>query len=370
MADTQPTLQDKTQKAFLSLTLITQACHGVLNTNFVTPTPKPSWFDDLSSKLDTAKTLATQWVADLAPNVTGGVPLAVLNYGTTYSALTQQIQAIVAANPNASGADNPAVKQVAQLVAALQQSLAQVLASAAATDQQLKTWGTAMQASHDALSSGAANIQSAETALQGDINKMNAAIKALNATITGENQAIAVSAGAIGLGIFLTVIGIALAPETGGATLLLAGTGGLLVVGGAVTWGVMQDKINKQYDEISKDQQQLNDDQRQIVALQGLATSTDQAVTYIATATSALSDFRTSWAVFEGELQGVADKLASAEASLSTIVQGAFTNAAAQEWALATSFAQQLSGASVQLATANMAMDGSTSHLSVLKKAA
>jgi peptidoglycan hydrolase CwlO-like protein len=370
MADTNTDLQTKTQNAFLSLTLITQACHGILNTNFTTPSPKPTWFDDLSAKLDAAKVLATQWVDQLAPNVTGGVPLQVINYGTTYAALTAQIQAIVQANPNATGANNPAVKQVAELVAALQAELATTLTNADATAKQLTAWGDAMQASHDALSSGAANIQSAETALQGDINKMNAAIKALNDTITGENKAIAASAGAIGLGIFLTIVGIALAPETGGATLLLAGTGGLLVVGGAVTWGVMQAKINKQYDEISKDQQALNDDQRQLVALQGLATSTDQAVTYIANASSALSDFRTSWAVFEGELQGVASKLASAEASLSTIVQGAFTNAATQEWSLATAFAQQLAGTQVQVATANMSMDGSTSHISLLKMAA
>jgi hypothetical protein len=106
------------------------------------------------------------------------------------------------------------------------------------------------------------------------------------------------------------------------------------------------------------------------VALQGLATSTDQAVTYIAHASSALSDFRTSWAVFEGELRGVATKLASAEASLSTIVQGAFTSAAAQEWRLATAFAQQLAGTQVQVATAKMSMDGSATYISLLKMAA
>ena len=71
----------------------------------------------------------------------------------------------------------------------------------------------------------------------------------------------------------LLVVGIALAPETGGASLLVAGTGGLLIVGGAVTWGVMQSKINAQFDEIAKDQKELDDDKRQLVALQGLASA-------------------------------------------------------------------------------------------------
>lgn len=166
------------------------------------------------------------------------------------------------------------MKQVAELVGALQNEMTQLIGNADATTAKLIAWGDMMQHSHDALSSGAANIQSAEADL---------------------------------------------APETGGASLLVAGTGGLLVIGGAVTWGVMQHKINEQYDEIAKDKKELGDDQRQMVALQGLATSTDQAVTYITTSTSALSDFRTSWTVFEGELKGVASQLAKAEASLSTI---------------------------------------------------
>ncbi len=361
-----PEFQAKTQASFLSLTLITQAAHGILNTTFTAPTPKPAWFDELSAKLDVAKVNARTWIDSLAPEVTAGVPLQVINYGTTYSAISAQIMQIVNAHPDATGADNPYVKQVAQLVAALQSELKSILANADATSRKLVVWGDAMQKSHDDLSSGAATIQSAETDLQADINKMNTAIKNLNDTIAAENKAIAGSAGAIGLGLILTVVGIALAPETGGASAwLVAGTGGLLVIGGAVAWGVLQHQINEQFDEIAKDQKELDDDNRQMVALQGLATSTTQAVTYTSTATQALSDFRTSWAVFEGELQGVSDKLSKAQASLSTIVQGAFTAAASQEWDQATAFAQQLASASVQVATAEMPMDGKVTQVTL-----
>ncbi|MDD1015697.1 alpha-pore-forming cytotoxin MakA [Pseudomonas rubra] len=363
------TLQNNTQSSFLSLNLITQACHGVLNTNFTAPSPKPSWFDDLSSKLDAAKATAQDWIDNLAPEITGGVPLQVINYGSTYSALSAQIQQIVQAHPDASGADNMYVKQVNQLVDALVQELTAVLKNADATSKKLTDWGDKMQKSHDDLTSGAANIQSAEADLQGDINKMNEAIKALNQTIANENKAIAASAGAIGLGILLTVVGIALAPETGGASLLVAGTGGLLVVGGAVTWGIMQKKINDQFDEIAKDQKELGNDQRQMVALQGLASSTSQAATYITTSTSALSDLRTSWNVFEGELSYVSEELKKAEGSLSTILQGAFTAAASKEWDDATTFAQQIAGAPVKLATANMPMDGPTVQVALLRVA-
>lgn len=349
-------LQAQTQSAFVTLNLITQACHGILNTTFIAPSPKPSWFDDLSSKLDEAKIHAKDWIDNIGPNITGGVPVQVIDYGTTYSAMTDQIMSIVQAHPNAQGATDPYVIQVHELVSALEQQVQTIITNAQATQKSLKNWGDLMQASHDALTTGAANIQSAESSLNADIQKMNEAITQLTNTIHEENIAIAASAGAIGLGLLLLVAGIALAPETGGTSLLVAGTGGVLIIGGSVTWGVMQHKINEQFDEIAKDQAELTDDNRQIVALQGLATSSNQAILYITDADNSLSDFRTSWTVFQGELQGVLSKLQSAEAALSTIVEGALTQAASKEWADATQFAQSLANAPVQVAVKQLPM--------------
>lgn len=350
-------LKQKTQSAFVTLSLITQACHGILNTSFVAPDPKPSWFDDLQAKLDQAKTVATDWIQNIAPNVTGGVPVQVIDYGTTYGAMSAEIQSIVQQYPDAQGADDPHVKQVHALVAALEQSVQTIIGNADTTANSLKAWGAQIQAAHDALSSGAANIQSAETDLSTDITRMNDAISTLNETIHKENIAIAASAAGIGVGLLLLVAGIALAPETGGASLIVAGTGGALIIGGSVTWGVMQAKINAQFKEIAADQKELDSDKAQLVALQGLASASSQSITYTTDSSNALSDFRTSWSIFQGELQGVMTKLKSAEASLSTIVAGAFTDAAATEWADATDFAQSLANAPVSVPVKQLPMD-------------
>ena len=344
-------LQAKTKKSFITLTLITQACHGILNTTFIAPDPKPKWFDDLNKKLDNAKANAADWINNLAPDITGGVPLQVINYGTTYDALSAQINDIVTAHPTACGKDNQYVKEVHELISALESSISEIITHAENTSSSLEAWGEKMQKSHDDLSKGAANIQNAEADLSSDIGKMNAAIKALHATIAKENIAIAASAGGIGLGLILLVAGIALAPETGGASLLVAGTGGLLVVGGAVTWGVMQAKIDKQFDEIAKDQKELNSDKRQLVALQGLASASSQSISYINTSTTALSEFRTSWSVFQGELEAVKDKLQKGEDSLEVIVAGAFAAAAQKEWDVATAFASEIASAKITLAS-------------------
>lgn len=348
---TTPSTNDTTATGFAALQIVTAACHGILNTSFTAPNPKPTWFDGLAKDLDAAKVLAKQWIDDIAPQMTASVPTHVIDYGTTYAAISEQIVDLLTKNPTAKGKDNPVVQQVFALIQALEQELGGIITEVSGTQGQLKTWGDAMQKAHDDLFNGAANIQSAMTDLSTDINKMNSAIQGLKDQIAGEQTAIAVSAAAIGVGLFMLVAGIALAFVTFGAGAVVAGVGVAAIVGGAVTWGVMQDKINKQFDEIAKDQKRLNDDQRQLVALQGLSLSANTAVSATATATSALSDVKVMWAVFQGELQGTLDKLEKTDMELQAIVNKAFVLAAQKEWNLAVDFAQKLVGMNVPVDT-------------------
>ena len=191
LKDSDTSLNEKTQKGFVTLTLITQACHGVLNTTFVAPDPKPPWYDDLLTKLDAAKVVAADWINNLAPEVTSSVPVAVINYGTTFDALCTQIRSIADAHPDAQGKDNPYVIQVNALVGALIGQVNLIISSVDGAGVKLKGWGIKVQTAHDDLAKGAVNIQSAEVALQGDIDKMNNAINTLRDTIHQENMAIA-----------------------------------------------------------------------------------------------------------------------------------------------------------------------------------
>lgn len=334
----------KAQTGFLSMQVVTASSHSVLNTQFVPFTPKPKWFDDLNAKLDAAKVVAGVWINDLAPKLTASIPNHIIDYATTYDAMTTQILALVAKDPMAKGKDNPTVQQTFALIDALSTEVGKIIKDVVAMEDKLKNWGKDMQKAHDDLSSGTTNIQNLEIELQGDIDKMNNAITNLRTQIDGENKAIAISAGAIGVGVFIGVIGIALAPVTAGQSLWLTGAAGLVVVGGAVTWGIMQSKINGQFDEISKNQQKIADEKRQIVALKGLEMSSGSAITSMANGLQALSDVRTQWQVFAGELQGVKNKLDSADEELYAIVNKGYVEAAQKEWHLALDFAQQLIG--------------------------
>ena len=360
MTDSTDTTQNDETVAtsFTSLRIVTTSCHGVLNTTFTAPDTKPDWFDDLDAKLAAAKVLANQWIDDIAPDMTASIPAHVINYGTTYAALTDQIVELLDQDPTASGKDNTTIQQAFALMSALKTSVSSIITEVEATETQLTTWGDNMQTAHDDLFDGAANIQSAETDLQTDIDSMNSAIDGLKAQIDAENKAIAAGAAAIGIGVLALVAGIALAPETGGASLIVAGIGGAAIIGGAVDWGVMQSKINDQFDEINKDQKQISSDQQQLVALQGLSLSANSAISSIATATQALSDVKTMWTLFQDELQGTLDKLDQADEELMAIVDKAYILAAQKEWNLAAEFAQKLTDTSYDVESKTVSMDG------------
>jgi len=326
---------------------------------FVAPSPKPDWFDDLNSELVVAQKLAQQWIDTLGPQVTSTIPLQVINFGSDFLAATNAIISIANANPTAQGADNPYVMEIRMIIEqTLLPPLQAVLAQMDDTSTMLATWGNAMQQAHNDLASGSTNIQAAEIDLQNDITKMNTAISSLQSEIDAENKAIAASAAAIGIGIFALVVGIALAPETGGASLLIGGgIGAAGIIGGGVTWGVMQSRINSQFDEIAKDQQELADDQRQLVALQGLQMASSNAVSSIEMATQSLSKLQTQWSTFDGEIKNVIDQLNQADQAISVIVQSVFTSAAQTEWKAAMDTANSLVNAKIEIQTQTLPMD-------------
>lgn len=355
--DQSKDLNQNTWAGWSTLHIITASCLAVQNTTFTAPDPKPDWFDTLNSALVNAKTVAADWVNNISVEVTKSIPTSIVDYGTDYAAFSQRIREIANAHPDATGADNQYVKQVNTLIETLLTALNEILSNVEKVSESMKSWGEQMQAAHDNLTTGAANIQAAEADLKADIDKMNSAIANLHKMIDGENKAIAAAAIAVGVGIFAMIAGIALAFVTFGAGAVVAGAGAVAVVGGAVTWGIMQHKINEQYDQIAKDQKELDQDKRQLVALQGLAQASNLCISSISNATAALADFRASWGVFQGELEGIVTKLKAGEASLSTLVAGTFTDAAEKEWALVMEFAQSLLNQKVETTKHEMSIE-------------
>ncbi|HEX8071128.1 MAG TPA: HBL/NHE enterotoxin family protein [Pyrinomonadaceae bacterium] len=347
---------DATSSGFASLQIVTAACHGVLNTQFIAPSPKPAWFDALNKDLDTAKVRAHDWIDNIAPKMTASIPGHVIDYASTYKAVTDEIVTLLRNNPKAKGKDDPVVQQVFELIEALRDSINPIIAEIEATNTRLTEWGNKMQQSHDDLFKGAASIQAAQIDLQAHIESMNNAIKGLKDKIQSENLLVAGGAATLAIGLTVAVVAVALAPVTGGASLVVAGIAGLAAIGGGVTWGVMQGEINKQFAEIAEDQKKIADDKRQLIALQGLSLSASTAVTAIATATRALSDVKMLWSFFQGELEGTLKKLDSADETVAAVLNITRVVAAQNEWNKAVEFAEQLVGKPVKVEVRPMPM--------------
>ncbi len=347
--NTQPKLTDsqqKTQSSFLSLQVITASCHAILNTTFIVPAVKPVWFDDLNSKLDAAKANASDWINNIAPDLTAGIPNQVIDYAATFQASIEAIKELYQQNPTASGKDNPIVKQAAAILSNLSAEVEGKVSNVDTMSQRLTDWGNKMQKSHDDLSTGAGAIQNTLIDLQTDIGKMDNAIKNNLDAIQQLNKNLVYAQVAVGVGIFMLVAGVALCVATAGTASVVAGgvaaLGAAAIIGGAVTWGVLQKQIDDDYADIAKEQKQKAADQQQIVALKGIAMATNQAVSFIETATNTLSDFRTGWSLYKDELIGVQDKLDKGASMSSLVMEKVFADAAQNEWTLAVEFAQQL----------------------------
>ncbi|CBS91127.1 alpha-pore-forming cytotoxin MakA [Azospirillum lipoferum] len=329
-----------------SIVLITNACHAILNTQLTLPDgmTKPTWFDNLVTKLDAAKALATEWINTLAPELTASLPNKVINYDTQYNAITNQIIRIADAHPMARGADDPNVKLVFELISALKTEVGKIHDDVAAEDKKLLDWGTRMQKAHDDLSQGVTSIQAAEADLAADISKMDGDINRLKAEIDGLNKKIAAAAIGVGLGIFAAIVGVALCFVPGGQVVggVVIAIGAAAIVGGGIAWGVMQSKVNGDYDQIAKDQKQQNVDNQQLIALRGLEVATSQSISSIAMATAALSNVRALWKLFAGELEGVINQLNQADKGLALIVNEAFVQGAQDEWKLCAELATQM----------------------------
>lgn len=347
--------QKKTQSAFLSVCAITAQCHALLNTSFNPPPTKPAWFDDLNSKLNDAKDAAKEWIDIIAPDISSTIPDLIINYQSSFSSAVDNIKELYTQNPNAKGKDDPTVQQAAYILNLISSQVKQQEGKVRDMSQRLSNWGEKMQKAHDALKSGATNIQNAETDLQTDIDKMNTSIDTNQKLIDEMNKRIIYAALAIVGGIFLAIVGVAIAvasvgtAATIGAGIAVIGVGG--IAGGAAVWGMAQHQIDEAYSAISDEQKQKNADQQQLIALQGIALASNAAISCIEVATSTLSTFEITWGLLDKELQDVIAKLDNGASMDQIIGQKFFSESAYNEWEKSVDLANTLAGAAADISS-------------------
>lgn len=315
---------------------------------------KPGWFDPLVTKIDDAKVVASTWSDSLLNEVVKTVPGQILNYGPTFREAVAQIQDIAFQHPDARGKDNQYVIEVVELLEAIKGQICPILKDVDNTTKKLKQFQSNLQVAADKLNEGVNSIQNAEAELQQDITKMNAKISSLEDEIKKMQWGVAAGGITTGVSLILIVGGIALAPETGGVSLLASGVGLLGVVGGAATITTLEVLMHKDMSEIKSDQAKIKKDNSEITLLKTLSTSTKLGLSALQNAIEVLVQFRAGWVLLEAEIQGVLDKIETAEENAplkGLILAELLAKSAVDEWADAEEYAMQLQDAPVEIKT-------------------
>jgi hypothetical protein len=364
-------LQINIKKSFFALTLITQACHGIVNTRLKAPKPKPKWFDDLSELLITAQVKALFWIKKLGPGITDEILGQVIDFGKTFDTALSQIMNIATTHPDSSGKDNQYIKKVHDLISSLETSVNDAIANAKNKFRMLEEWGTEMNNSQGELIDAINFIQNKEYTLDNEISEMRSAIRTLIVEATDKTKLITAPSGAPYDGVSSIIVGILLAPATGGGSLTNAYVVGL--TNSAIKRKSetadsgeskiteekellnLQDRINYLFDNIAKDQKKLGSEKRLVVALSGVTCSCGQVVRYIDSSTRALLELNARWNFYLEELSEIKKALLQGTDSLESIVS-ATISVSKTEWDAATALAAKIIDMKIIITTKNLPM--------------
>lgn len=296
-------------QTFASVRQITDSCWGIKNTLFNAVTPKPDWYDSLNGKFSTVKLYANDWIDNIAIAVTSTIPSSVIDFVPTYSASADAITAITQRSPGVLSADDlSAVRDILTRMVTKVDSISTNVDQYAKLENgkptgRLVTWQKNMSDAGLDLKSGSANIQTAATDLSTAIQGYNSEIDSLKSDIDYYNKLVATGAGLVGGGIFVGIVGAALCfafPVVGGIVLAV-GVG--MLIGGAVTWGVYQKKINDANAKILDYKNKIAASNHTLLALNTLSSSVDLAVSNAESAVKNLTNFASSWVTFGTSLK-------------------------------------------------------------------
>lgn len=297
-------------QSFASVRQITEGCTAIRNTRFQAPATKPDWFDGLNGKLEALKHFANTWLDDYAIAITSTIPTSIMTFVPVYDASAKVLRDIIQRSPDElSPSDAVLAREVIARMVGNVHTISTKVEYYAKVDGQMVAsgklidWQKNMRAARDALDKGSDSIQNARTDLKADIEEYKGKITTLKAEIEQYNKMVALGAGLVGGGIFVGVVGLGFCfafPWVGG---ILIAVGAGMVIGGAVTWGVMQKKINKANREIVDYTAKIAEGNKTILALDSLSTAAHTCLDSADSAIQNMTDFAATWATFGSSLR-------------------------------------------------------------------
>jgi hypothetical protein len=279
---------------------------------------------NVNTSLTTAQSNASNWTGTISADVQNQLQ-ALVNYNMLYSPLSASINSAISAIKQATATNPPSASTMSNLAAelsALQTQMqtnlygsggtasAPLPASALGVYNQLTTYQTNVATDASTFSGYSTLAFNSKTGISAQIKQYNDDITADNEAMAKDRAMVAGGAAMIVTGVLICIVAVALAPETGGATIAAIGTVGVAaVVGGAVMIGVASHDLNSKETDVSNKLIAIANDQTELVNLTTLNTACSNVSTHANDIYGAMDTINTSWQQMDNNMSSVISAL-------------------------------------------------------------
>jgi hypothetical protein len=287
--------------------------------------------ENANQTLATAVTHANAWNDTISANVQNQLQL-IVNYNSLYADLVSSIEGYVTDLQNTPNGQLPPAGTVSNLSAeiqALQSQVQQLLYGSGGTsttptaDSAMGTYNQLTQYQQDVANdesafSGLMSIaNNTSSGIPAEIANYQKAIAADNDAINKDTAIIAGGAAMIVTGVLICVVAVAIAPETGGASVAVVGAIGVAVIGGgAAMIGVASANLDKMNTAIADAQRQIKADHQEMSLLTTVSTVAGNLTEHTKNIVQAMATLQTTWQQMDNAMGDMVTALNSPEQEL------------------------------------------------------
>ncbi|WP_407320950.1 alpha-pore-forming cytotoxin subunit MakE [Dickeya ananatis] len=324
-----------------AMALLHSSCQALIEAEI--QSVNASWYSQLDQDLGNAQQLVVAWRRSGTLYFQSDILNAIATCGNAITAaqgpLTRLFQQL-------ETQFSPALReQTVNQLQALSPPLQAMLGQMDNYISTLKGFEAQMVSAEQTMQQTIAQVQAQETSISLTIDAINTQISNLRTQIGKDRQTIANAQAAEHQNILETIFGILLAPITGGLSLILAGIGVASLVEAKSQIADMQSQISQYQQKIIQQQDGLSNDQRTVACLKGLTLSSGYVISDIDTINQTLDNLRTTWNLYQGEMDAIIQHLNQATDSSVAVLANAWFQSACAEWQLIQSHVTTISNA-------------------------
>lgn len=323
--------KNETQSALAGAFIAIQAANKAIALQGKMPIVPIDGLENVNVSLATAQGHAADWEGTISANVQNTLQ-HVIDYNTLYAELASSINAAISEIKNATPQKPPKSGTMVNLAAelgAMGDKMTSILYGAGGTKEAPIEGSVAgtynqMTAYQTNVGTDASTFAGYRTIAFSSKSGVSTLIVNLNKDIDNDRSAMASDRSMVGggaamivTGVLICVVAVALAPETGGATIAAIGTLGVATIaGGAVMIGVASHDLDKKESDIANKTMQIANDRAELVSLTTIGNSSGDIAQHAKAIYGAMDTVLTSWQQMENQISDIVTALALPEADL------------------------------------------------------